>query len=134
MKLSLRAASLLVLCLAVSLLCVAGTPAAGGESHSAALRSFGNLPLSFEPAAEPGHFLARSGGYTVLIGSDESTVALPDREKNSAAVLRFAFDRANGKALLEPVDMLPGVTNYYLGDQPSQWRIGVKNYARVRAR
>ena len=34
---------------------------------------------------------------------------------------------------LRPSEPQPGVTNYYLGQDRSKWRLGVKNYGKLRA-
>ncbi|HVN80326.1 MAG TPA: SBBP repeat-containing protein, partial [Terriglobia bacterium] len=39
---------------------------------------------------------------------------------------------ANSKAEVEGVDKLPGITNYFIGNDPMQWRTNIPNYARVR--
>jgi len=109
----------------------AGANVAGAGSHAVA-RGYANLPLHFEPTAEPGRFVARSGnGYAVMIGARESVVTIPGAD--STRSLRFAFDQANAGAQIEAIEPLPGVSNYYLGNDPSQWRLGVRNFAKVRA-
>jgi IPT/TIG domain-containing protein/beta-propeller repeat-containing protein len=47
-------------------------------------------------------------------------------------VLRLGLDGAKVDAFLEPLDELPGKSNYFIGKDPSKWRSGVPNYARVR--
>jgi hypothetical protein len=53
-----------------------------GLAHAVASRNaaqtYANLPLRFEPAAEQGHFMARSSGYAVLVGAGESAIAITD--------------------------------------------------------
>jgi hypothetical protein len=110
-----------------------GTPAQAIASRDAA-RTYASLPLRFEPAAEPGSFLARSGGYAVLVGADESAIAITDAKSGASRTLRFAFDHANAAARIEAIEPLPGVTNYYIGQDPGKWRLGVRNFAKLRAR
>ena len=38
---------------------------------------------------------------------------------------------ANVSAKAEGLDELPGRSNYFIGNDPSQWRANVPNYARV---
>jgi Glucodextranase, domain B/Beta-propeller repeat/IPT/TIG domain len=47
-------------------------------------------------------------------------------------VLRLGLDGAKVDAFLAPLDELPGKSNYFIGKDPSKWRSGVPNYARVR--
>jgi hypothetical protein len=98
----------------------------------AAIKAFGKLPLSFEHAANSDRFVAHSGNYSVVVGADEAVVMMSGA-KGSGEALRFKFENANKALSLAALDPLPGVTNYYLGNDPSQWREGVRNYARVQA-
>src|SRR5258708_19087016 len=38
---------------------------------------------------------------------------------------------ANRGARLEPLEKLPGISNYYLGNDPAKWRTNVPQYARL---
>ncbi len=96
----------------------------------AAVASFGKLPLSFEPTESSGRFLAHSGSYSVSVGAHESSVSVTAAGKSQT--LRFAFENANRTATLEPLEQQVGVTNYYLGQDSSKWRLGVKHYAKLR--
>ena len=44
------------------------------------------------------------------------------------------FVGANRHARMEPLDALRGVSNYYLGSDPSKWRANVPTYGRVKVR
>jgi hypothetical protein len=106
-------------------------------THPAAARvaaQYANRPLSFEPAAFPGRYLARSGSYSMSISAGESLVAVPDSKSGPARVLRFAFDKSDPAARIEALDVLPGVTNYYIGQDERNWRLGVPNFARLRTK
>ena len=111
----------------------ASNPSSAAEAKLAAVNAMRNLPLSFEPATAPGHFLARSGGYSMLIGATETSVTIPGATAGTASILRFGLEGANPAAAIDGVDPLPGVTNYYRGNDPGKWRLGVKNYAKLRA-
>jgi hypothetical protein len=111
---------------------VAGNTGGAADAKLAVVNAMRNLPLSFEPAATPGHFLARSGGYTVSIGATESSVAVIGAASGTVSMLRFTLEGANAAAGIEPFEPLPGVTNYYLGSDPGNWRLGVKNFAKLR--
>src|SRR6266496_2856292 len=120
----------------------------GGES---ALK-YGRLPLVFEAnqgQAEPSvRFLFRGGGYTALLTSDgmvlssrpskvepfaaattvqTSTVATPP-----ATIVRFRLSGAAKNQTVVGEDLQPGKVNYFIGDDPAQWRTNVATYRRVR--
>ncbi|MGA2962417.1 MAG: choice-of-anchor D domain-containing protein [Candidatus Korobacteraceae bacterium] len=109
-----------------------------GLAHAVASRNaaqtYANLPLRFEPAAEQGHFMARSSGYAVLVGAGESAIAITDGKSGLTRALRFSFEGSNAAAQIEAIDALPGVTNYYIGSDPKNWRLGVRNFARLRTK
>jgi hypothetical protein len=96
----------------------------------AAMAAFGKLPLSFEPTQSVARFVAHSGNYTVSVGARESSIAVSAAGKSQS--LAFAFENANQGATLEALEQQVGVSNYYLGQDPSQWRLGVKHYAKLR--
>jgi uncharacterized protein (TIGR03437 family) len=77
-------------------------------------------PLWFEPNGA--YFQARNllvSPTRALIQAGESQVVL---------TLQHANPHARGEAL----DRLPGVSNYYLGNDPKRWRTDVPHFARVR--
>jgi probable HAF family extracellular repeat protein len=101
----------------------------------------GNLPLAFEinhgQADAAVRFLARGPGYGIYLTSTEAVLSLRGRPSaqsrgDSDAVLRIRPVGANPQPRLAGEDLLPGTSSYFLGDDPSQWRRGVPNYAKVR--
>jgi hypothetical protein len=133
MKLKLFTALLAAVTILAPLSAIAETTPNPAEVKRAAVERFGKLPLSFEPTESPSRFLAHSGGYSVSVGVGESWVAVADPKSGTPHTFRFAFEKANPAAPLEAIEPLPGVTNYYLGADASKWRVGVKNYAKLRA-
>ena len=114
---------------------------------------FAGLPLMFEPnqgqanldPADPhARFLARGSGYSLLLGSEGATLRLysharstHDLSKNSSSSVRvesleMKLAGANPAASLTGTDLLPGKSNYLLGNDPAKWRRGVPQFARVR--
>src|SRR5262249_4307741 len=49
-------------------------------------------------------------------------------------VIRMRMVGANPAAQVEGVDRLPGVSNYFIGNQPEKWRTSIATYARVKYR
>ena len=133
MKLKLCTALLAAATLFAPLSVVAEKAQNPAEAKRAAVATYGKLPLSFEPTAESSRFVAHSGGYTVAVGPNESSVVVAAHGAGKSQTLHFAFENANPAAPLEAVEVQPGVTNYYLGQDRSKWRLGVKNYAKLRA-
>jgi hypothetical protein len=131
-KLCVALLALMVVMLPLSLL--AGPGAAPANARLTATQVSANLPLSFEPADASGRYLARSGRYAVSIGATESFVVVTNPKSRSSQMLRFALQNANAAASIEAFDPLPGVTNYYVGNDPQKWRFGVKNFAKLQAK
>jgi len=133
----------------------AAKPAAKDGSRAAETRpaqappvaAFGRLPLSFEvnqgqTAAEV-NFLARGAGYTLFLTPTREVVALkravPPRKKTSfvdpkptrqfsQAALEFNLLGSNGQAKAAGAERLPGISNYFIGNDPTKWRTNIPNY------
>ena len=101
--------------------------------------------LIFEPnrgqtAAEV-RYLARAAGYTVFLTDREAVSAFFTRvpEENrlayefpEQAVLRMEWKGGARLPRTEPLVPLPGHSSYFIGNDPSKWRTGVPQYAKVR--
>ncbi len=121
--------------------------------------AYGKLPLSFEEnqGQTDGRvkFLVRGNGYTVFLTKNQTTTlrltapaqapALPhDRAWRSStgvappkgpdAVVRLALVGSNPHAEVEGVDLQPGRSNYFIGNNPARWHHNVPHYARVKYR
>src|SRR5262249_3123966 len=95
-----------------------------------------NLPLSFETGARENEFLAHGPGYALLLRPGESVLAVsrgakkeierPARQVvNKADFVSVRLAGANAAARGAGIDMLPGQTNYLLGNDPAKWRTNV---------
>jgi hypothetical protein len=123
------------------LLCMVAPIAAGADStfaHSV------KLPVAFEPNVGQSdasvRFLARGSGVTVFFTDTGAVVLLERRKKTQTdsragevvqTSLRMRMDGARPPRKTEGLERLPGVSNYYLGNDPSQWHAGVPQYARM---
>jgi Beta-propeller repeat len=100
---------------------------------AAASNTYGKLPLSFEPNQGQTDarvkFLARASGYTLFVTADEAVFARRD-----GSVERMKLLGANHKLLFEPLDKQPGISNYFIGNDPSKWRTNIDNYGKVALR
>jgi uncharacterized protein (TIGR03437 family) len=119
--------------------CAAGASAApvtaSGILRPAAAASLGRLPVMFQPnrgqAGRSVEFLARGPGYALLLQRDCIRVRLHNPSRAPAELSM----KLTGVGRLPPVRgerLLPGATNYFLGDNPARWRTGLPNYARAR--
>ena len=99
----------------------------------AAGNSYGRLSLSFEPSQGQTDacvkFLARASGYILFVTSNEAMFAGRD-----GSVERMKLIGANRKLRFEPLDKQPGISNYFIGNDPSKWRTNIPNYGRVALR
>jgi hypothetical protein len=132
MKLKLCSALLTVATVFAPFYLVAEQTQDAGAKRNA-IEKYGKLPLSFEPTDSTARFLARSGSYTVSVGASESSVAVTDEKSGKHQMLRFSFDNSSPAVRLEALEPQPGVTNYYIGQDPAKWRLGVKSFAKLRA-
>ena len=111
-----------------------------------AWKSYGALPMSFElnqgQADSSVRFLARGPGYTIFLSPGEATLALessqPDRRfpekaqpKPSTRVLSMKIEGVNPSATAHALDRLPGVSNYFIGNDPRRWHSNIPTYKKV---
>jgi len=89
-----------------------------------------NLPLSFEAAEKPNQFLVHGGGYRLMIGPSQATIAVT--EQSRVKILQMKLIGADAKVKGDARDQLPGKRNYFLGNDPTKWRVNIPTYGRVR--
>jgi len=127
------------------------------------LVSYAKLPLSFEAnqgqTDQSVKFLSHGRGYGLFLTGDEAVLTLkspssddraplplrseisdvlpptPNSEPRTPdAVLRMKLVGANANAAVTGGDELAGKVNYFIGNDPKQWRTNVPTYAKVRCR
>ena len=117
--------------------------------------AYGHLPLSFE--ANQGQtdssvqFLIRGRGHQLFLTPSEAVLALrtgetkAERREGDAihrtpfnspstpapSVVRMTFNGANPQTEVVGLDQLPGIVNYFIGDDPSKWRTNIPTYQKV---
>jgi hypothetical protein len=114
-----------------------------GASNDQFLQSYGQIPLSFEvnrgqTAAEV-DFFSQGNGYSLFLTATETVLSLQKPEPAAgdgtatpdAAVLRSRFVGANPQPQVVGVDQLASTSNYFIGNDPSQWQTAIANYGRV---
>jgi hypothetical protein len=125
------------------------------------LQTYGQMPISFEANAGQTdaqvRYLAHGSGYALFLTStgavlrlQKSAAAPPDSKLGSSSfsvfgspfsvpnsvpstsvALAMNFVGANPDAAAAGQDQLPGVSNYFIGNDPSRWHTNIPNYARV---
>ena len=123
---------------------------------TALLETYGQLPLSFEAnqgqAEGQVKFLSRGSGYSLFLTSSETVLALrkpsaPQKrgqtdfesmmaetgnvQTTEQAVLRMQLVGANAAPHIVGLEGLPGKVNYFIGNDPTQWRTNVPTYAKA---
>src|SRR5262245_12195791 len=103
---------------------------------------YGKLPLSFE--ANHGQtdnqvkFLARGSGYTLFLTPTETVLRLRSKQSGAhaldskSAVLRMKLESSNAMPRVKGLEELPGRVNYFIGNDPQQWRTDTPTYAKVK--
>jgi hypothetical protein len=121
---------------------VSGGPAElSAAQKDAARAAYGGLPINFE--ANVGQtdgavdFLARGNGYSLFLTASEAVMSLekgPTEAEGpgaAGAVVRTQLLGSNPSATPVEQKQLPGVANYFVGDDPAQWRANVPTFGEV---
>jgi hypothetical protein len=77
-------------------------------------------------------FTARGRGYSLFLTPTEAVFSLRRAHSLGSTALRMRLLQANDKPVVSGLDQLPMVSNYYLGDDPSQFRESVPHFAKVK--
>ena len=84
---------------------------------------FGRVPVRFEPLQDRSGYIARAGGSSVRVTATDATF-------ESGVRMRLAGARPDARGA--SLDPLPSHSSYFFGNDPSKWRSGIANYAKVR--
>lgn len=106
------------------------------------------VPLHFE--ANHGQvdgqvkFLARGNGYTLFLAPTETVMILSGRDGSNVmrgaspgyqqSIVRMKLEGANSSPAIEGMEPLPGIVNYFIGNDPAKWHRDVPTYAKVHYR
>jgi hypothetical protein len=108
--------------------------------------------LAFEKNKEQAdsqvQFLARGSGYNIFLTPSESIIVLNRSSRNEAknvsakhssfkspgasSIVKTRLVGARANPDVSGLEELPGKTNYIIGNDPSQWRVGLSSFARVK--
>jgi uncharacterized repeat protein (TIGR01451 family) len=97
------------------------------------------LPLIFEPnqgqVDSRVKFLARGAGYSLFLDATDAVLAMEAAHSSgpgpSEQFLRMKLVGANPAAVTAGADPLPGKSNYLVGNDSSQWRRSIPQFAGV---
>jgi hypothetical protein len=123
------------------------SPSIAGSTKARIAENYGKLPMRFE--ANQGQtdpkvkFLVRGRGYRLFLTGNEALMALkkpltispsatPPANRAVSSSVRMRLSGANTNATVVGVDKLTGQSNYFVGNDPTQWRTQVPGYASVR--
>ena len=97
-----------------------------------AAESYGKLPLAFEPnlgqTDSQVRFVVRGGGMTAFFTDTETAMVLGRSEQ---AVVRMKLTGADQPRRVIGLEKLPGISNYFIGNDPRKWRTDVPHYGRI---
>lgn len=110
------------------------------ENH-VATPTYTRLPLIFEanhgqlPADDS--FISRGPGYSLLFARNRISLTLQSAGAKKKTPLRrdiidLGIVGAAAECKLQGVDDLPGKTNYFIGSDPTKWRVGVPTFGKIR--
>jgi uncharacterized protein (TIGR03437 family) len=107
-----------------------------------------SVPLSFEPNQgqldSTVQFASRGSGYAIFLTPGKVVLDLERQQPASAAAtgeshqaasvdtLRMSLIGANAKANAVGLAPQPGVVNYFIGNNPKNWRSGIPTYGKVK--
>jgi hypothetical protein len=109
-------------------------PASSSEANrQKAAKLYSGLPLLFEhndgQSAPEVNFLSRTPAYTLFLTGDEAVIQNTGA-KDKALRMQWLGGKPNPAVTAE--QPAPGKSNYFIGNNPSNWHTGVANYQRVR--
>jgi hypothetical protein len=100
--------------------------------------SYSKIPLSFEAnqgqADSQVKFLSRGDGYSLSLTSNAAVLKLrtPAGAETAPAVLRMELLGAAPGAQVSGTNKLPGIVNYFIGNDPKRWHRDIETYAKVK--
>ncbi|MBL8231025.1 MAG: SBBP repeat-containing protein [Bryobacterales bacterium] len=139
----MRSSFLIVPAVMAALTAAGAAPSQPAPSKSALAKptlakpvSFARIPLSFEAnhgqAGPNVRFLSQGKGYRLQLGEGEARLSVKRPGMDSSAVVTMRLPGSLPGAALRAEDKQPGVSNYFLGRDPRNWRTGVPHYGKVR--
>jgi hypothetical protein len=98
------------------------------SNRQVVLENLASLPLGFEQNVGEVNksigFVCHAAGYSVSLSRGELLVVFNDQGsgKQGTETLRISLAGADKNVEPQGIDVLPGVTHYYIGNDPAQWK------------
>ncbi len=111
------------------------------HGHGQIDETFKNLPLSFEEnrgqTDQEVRYFSRNSSCTLYLTRSEAIVQF--RQSSGASggtpkALKLKLIGASSQTRLEGLNPLPGKSNYFIGNDPRDWRTDIPNFSRLRYR
>jgi uncharacterized repeat protein (TIGR01451 family) len=112
-------------------LCVVLLFTMAASAHAQNAMKLRRLPMHFEENAGNGAFSARGADYAMFVTAGEAVMVL-QRGQEPPATVRLKLRGADGQARVRGEHPLAAKSHYLIGNDPSQWRTNVAQYAKVR--
>lgn len=101
---------------------------------------YGALPIAFEPnrgqSEREVDFVGVAAGHSLLLNATEADIIpTPPEGKGSQTLvtpIRIKLKGSRAQSHGSGEARLPGMSNYYLGQEPRNWRTGIPQFERVR--
>ena len=84
------------------------------------------MPLWFEPSQGQTYPSVQFQSRDIYLRATSAAIHI------GGSPIFFRLEHANANARAEALERLPGVSNYYLGNDPKKWRTDVPHFARIR--
>jgi len=127
------------------------TPPANKVSAETTRSAYGSLPTTFianagqldasvryEVRSSAGHLFFTPQGVTLALTATANTPVEAQHIKSAvdaapltSIAVRVSFDGASPNLVLGGADQLPGIANFFIGSDPTQWHTNVPTYAGV---
>ncbi|MEP7290092.1 MAG: SBBP repeat-containing protein [Chloroflexota bacterium] len=123
------------------------SPASAVDRTASLEQDYGKLPLSFIPNVgetdSAVRFQVRSGAGTLFFTPGEVVLSLSSQKQHSSpvekiavladppSVVRLRFEGANPTPTITGTELLPGIVNEFIGNDPTQWHSNIPTYAGV---
>lgn len=102
--------------------------------------NYGRLPLRFEEnqgqTSDAVKYLSRGRGYALFLTPTQAVVSLRSSgggsDGSTPLILHMRFASATSHPQITSEGLLTGTSNYFLGNDPKNWRAAIPNYSKVR--
>lgn len=111
-----------------------------GLTNTQIQAAFARLPMSFEPnlgqSSSDVKFLARGSGYGLYLTPNAALLSLPRRTSSGLAqsAIEMKFEGASTAPEINGAELLPGRSNYFIGNNSSRWLRNIPQFGRVQYR